>query len=85
MVSVELGKSRLRPNPHMLNYLFDRYEHNIEQKLWVCWLFGTTYYAPTAWVIWNEFPDFELVGSQRLEGWNSENYRRLEIPGRHAV
>jgi len=65
------------PTLYMLNYLFDRYEHNIEQKLWVCWLFGTTYYAPTAWVIWNEFPDFELVGEQRLEKWNAENYRRL--------
>ena len=65
------------PTLFMLNYLFDRYEHNIEQKLWVCWLFGTTYYAPTSWVIWNEFPDMELVGVQRLDKWNSANYTRL--------
>jgi hypothetical protein len=65
------------PSLFLTNYLFDRYEHNIEQKLWVCWLYGTTYYLPTAWVIWNEFPDFELVDQQRLEKWNAENYRRL--------
>jgi hypothetical protein len=61
----------------MLNYMFKRYEFNIEQRLWVCWLYGTTYYAPTSWVIWNEFPDFELVGLKRLEDWNNTNYKRL--------
>lgn len=65
------------PTLYMLNYLFNRYEHNVEQRLWVCWLFGGTYYAPTAWVIWNEFPDMELVGLGRIDRWNSENYRRL--------
>ena len=65
------------PALFMLKYLFKRYDLNIEQKLWICWLYGTTYYAPTAWVIWNEFPDMELVGVQRLEEWNSKNYRRL--------
>lgn len=61
----------------MMKYMFDRYEFNIEQRLWVCWLYGTTYYAPTSWVIWNEFPDFELVGEKRLEEWNNINYKRL--------
>ncbi len=61
----------------LLNYLFDRYEHNLEQKYWVCWLYGTTYHLPTAWVIWNEFPDFELVDQGRLQRWNDQNYQRL--------
>ncbi len=65
------------PSLFMTNYLFDRFEHNYEQKLWICWLFGTTYYFPTAWVIWNEFPDFELVGSERIDEWNRTNYHRL--------
>lgn len=65
------------PALFMLNYLFDRFEYNIEQRLWVCWLYGTTYYVPTAWIIQNEFPDMELVDQTRLEKWNSENYRRL--------
>lgn len=62
---------------YMTNYLFDRFEHNIEQKLWMAWIYGTTYHLPTAWVIWNEFPDFELVDQERLEKWNGENYKRL--------
>jgi len=65
------------PSIYLLNYLFDRFEHNIEQKLWICFLYGTTYYLPTAWVIWNEFPDFELVDYERLKEWNDNNYSRL--------
>ena len=61
----------------LLNYLFNRYEHNLEQKLWIAWIYGTTYHLPTAWIIWNEFPDFELVGLERLKQWNNENYKRL--------
>jgi hypothetical protein len=61
----------------MTNYLFDRFEHNTEQKLWIAWIYGTTYYFPTTWVIWNEFPDMELVGVERLKEWNNENYKRL--------
>ena len=60
----------------LLNYLFNRYEHNLEQKLWIAWIYGTTYHLPTAWIIWNEFPDFELVGLERLKQWNNENYKR---------
>lgn len=61
----------------LLNYLFDRYEHNIEQKYWIAWIYGTTYHLPTAWIIWNEFPDYELVDQDRLKWWNDENYKRL--------
>lgn len=65
------------PAIFMMKYLFDRFELNIEQRLWFCWLYGTTYHVPAAWVIQNEFPDFELVDQERLEDWNSKNYRRL--------
>lgn len=65
------------PAIFMTNYLFDRFEHNTEQKLWIAWIYGTTYYLPTTWIIWNEFPDMELVGVERLCKWNNENYRRL--------
>lgn len=61
----------------MTNYFFDRFEYNTEQRLWLTWLYGTTYYWPTAYVMWNEFPDMELVGLQRLKDWNNENYKRL--------
>jgi len=65
------------PAIFMTNYLFDRFEHNREQKLWIAWIYGTTYYFPTTWVIWNEFPDMELVGVERLREWNNKNYKRL--------
>jgi hypothetical protein len=61
----------------LLNYLFDRFEHNLEQKYWICWIYGTTYHLPTAWIIWNEFPDYHLVDQNRLEDWNNKNYKRL--------
>jgi hypothetical protein len=61
----------------MTNYLFRRFEHNREQKLWISWIYGTTYFLPTTWVIWNEFPDMELVGLNRLKDWNNNNYKRL--------
>ena len=62
---------------YMTNYFFDRFEYNMEQRLWLAWLYGTTYHFPTAYLIWNEFPDMELVGVDRLRDWNNENYSRL--------
>ena len=59
------------------NYLNKRYEHNDEQKLWLCWLYGNTYQLPTAWVLMNEFPDFELATVDRTTQWNTTNYKRL--------
>ena len=59
------------------NYLNKRYEHNDEQKLWLCWLYGNIYYAPTSWILLNEFPDFELATVDRITQWNTANYKRL--------
>lgn len=59
------------------NYLNKRYEHNDEQRLWFCWLYGNTYNLPTAWVLMNEFPDYELATVDRMEQWNKDNYKRL--------
>jgi len=61
----------------MTNYLNQRYEHNDEQRLWFCWLYGNTYYLPTAWILLNEFPDFELATVDRITQWNTNNYKRL--------
>lgn len=65
------------PSLWCTNYLHQRYEHNIEQKLWFSWLFGNTYYLPTSWVLLNEFPDYELATVDRMALWNSGNYQRL--------
>ncbi|MEK9697068.1 MAG: hypothetical protein VW270_15000 [Candidatus Poseidoniales archaeon] len=65
------------PAVWMTNYLNDRYEHNSEERLWLCWLYGNTYYLPTAWVLKNEFPDFECATYDRINQWNTENFQRL--------
>ena len=65
------------PAVWLTNYLHKRYEHNDEQRLWLAWLYGNTYYLPTAWILLNEFPDYELATVDRMEKWNGENYKRL--------
>ena len=60
----------------MMNYLNERYEHNIEEKLWFSWLYHT-YNLHTAWVYKQEFPDEELASVERFTEWNNENYARL--------
>lgn len=60
-----------------MNYINNRFEHNDEQRLWFAWLYGNTYYLPTAWVLLNEFPDYELATLDRLNWWNTSNYKRL--------
>jgi hypothetical protein len=59
------------------NYLNKRFEHNSEQRLWFCWLYGNTYNLPTAWVMLNEFPDYELAALSRVTKWNTTHYSRL--------
>ena len=59
------------------NYLHSRYEHNDEERIWFAWLYGNTYQLPTAWVLKNEFPDFELATVDRITQWNTTNYKRL--------
>ncbi len=65
------------PAVWLTNYLHRRFEHNDEQRLWLCWLYGTTYQLPTAWILMNEFPDFELATVDRIDAWNTANYTRL--------
>ena len=43
------------PAVWLTNYINKRYDHNEEQKLWLCWLYGNTYYLPTSWILMNEF------------------------------
>lgn len=65
------------PALEYLNYMIDRMEMNQEQILWLCFLYGLTYQLPTAYVIWSEFPDLELVDKDRLARWFNENRTKL--------
>lgn len=52
-----------------LNYIINRMEMNEEQILWLCFLYAVTYQLPSAYLIWNEFPDLEIAGIERLQKW----------------
>jgi hypothetical protein len=62
---------------HVLGYIIERMELNIEQKYWICWIYANTYQIATTWVIFNEFPDFENVDIDRLREWEISNKDRL--------
>lgn len=65
------------PSLFLMNYVNKRMELNIEQRYWFAWLYGNTYNVATAWILFNEFPDFENVDIDRLSKWNADNYKRL--------
>jgi hypothetical protein len=52
-----------------MNYLCDRLELNMEQRYWLAYLYGITYSAPSAYYIFQEFPDYENVDVPRLQRW----------------
>lgn len=61
----------------MMNYMFNRQEYNKEQRLWYVWLYANSYQLPQAYVMANEFPDYDLVDLDRLTKWNDDNYHKL--------
>lgn len=65
------------PTIQMINYIFHRQELNIEQRIWLVWLYSISYQLPTAYLIWNEFPDFENCDYDRIKEWESNNYSRI--------
>lgn len=65
------------PGIYALKYLVRRQELNTNQQFWLCWLYASTYNVATAWVIFNEFPDYENVDVERLAAFNRANIKRL--------
>lgn len=57
------------PSYAMLKYVCDRYELNTEQRYWLAWLYSMTYHGPSAFYIYNEFPDYENVDVGRMQRW----------------
>ena len=55
------------PNIWMSNYLED--QMNRDQIIWFCFLQAITYHLPTAFLLFNEFPDSHLVDIDRLREW----------------
>lgn len=65
------------PSYSMLRYLCERFELNPEQRMWLAFLYSTTYCGASVFYIYNEFPDFETLDTGRLERWWTENKRRV--------
>ena len=65
------------PAVEYTQYIVRRMELNDEQIIYLCFLYGLTYQLPTAWVLWNEMPDLELINEERLTKWFDENKSRL--------
>jgi hypothetical protein len=61
------------PSVICLKYLADRFELNMEQRYWIAFLYGTNYCAVTTFLMYNEFPDYELVDIGRLNKWWEKN------------
>ena len=66
----------LDPQYPALRYVAARFELNTEQRYWLAWLFATTYCVPTAFYMYNEFPDYENVDVARLARWWGANRAR---------
>lgn len=65
------------PSVICLKYLAERFELNLSQRYWTSFLYGTNYCAVTTFVIYNEFPDYELVSIERLNKWWDKNKEGL--------
>lgn len=66
----------LDPAYPALLYLCDRYEFNVEQRFWLAFLYAATYHVPSAFYIYNEFPDAENVDLGRMNRWWKANRSR---------
>ena len=65
------------PQVEAIQYLCRRFELNIEQRYWLCFLFSTNYCVATTYFMYNEFPDFGTVDVGRLRRWWDENRSKL--------
>lgn len=74
LAMIEVGD--MDPAYPALLYLCDRYEFNIEQRYWLAFLYAATYHVPSAFYIYNEFPDAENVDLGRMERWWRANRHR---------
>lgn len=65
------------PQVEAIQYLCNRFELNIEQRCWLCFLFSTNYCVATTFFMYNEFPDFATVDVGRLQRWWNANRAKL--------
>lgn len=72
-----LAVNDVDPGVEWLRYMVNRMEMNREQVLWLCLLYGITYHLPSAYLIWSEFPDLEILDPERLRSFWAAEQRRI--------
>jgi hypothetical protein len=60
-----------------LLYIANRFDITLEQRYWLCFLYSTCYCGPTAYYMFNEFPDYELIDLGRMQRWWKKNKQNL--------
>ncbi len=64
------------PQYPALRYVADRAGFDLEQRLWLAFLFAFSYCAPTALYMLSEFPDYEKVDLRKMEAWWQANKKK---------
>lgn len=72
-----IASEEIDPAYSMMTYLFERYELSLEQRLWICYLYGVFYHVGSVFLILQEFPDFAKVDLGRLTRWHTKHWRTL--------
>ncbi len=60
-----------------LLYIANRFDITLEQRYWLGFLYSTCYCGATAYYMFNEFPDYELIDFNRMERWWYANKQKL--------
>ena len=60
-----------------LLYIAARFDITLEQRYWLAFLYATCYCGPTAYFMFNEFPDYHLVNYDRMERWWKSNKHKV--------
>ena len=63
---------------YVMPYLANKYNWNMEQKLWFAYINGCTQNPLTTWVLFNKFPDFSKINLEEMEKWHREYWKNLD-------
>ena len=63
---------------YLFPYLAEKYNMDLEQKLWFAFLNGCTQNPLTTMVIFNKYPNFADIDLDEMEAWHWDNWRKLD-------
>lgn len=62
---------------YVLPYMIDKFQMDIEQRLWFVFINGCTQNVVTTWMIYKEFPNLSEITYDKFEEWHRANWRKL--------